>query len=87
MAVFLFTPGSEVIGALLLNAWDRGGMGVLAAFASVQILVTAVFLVGMRLICRGEDLWLSFVVDGLVKTYGAVRAVDDVSFVVREGSS
>ena len=48
VAVFLFTPGSEVIGALLLNAWDRGQMGLLAAFASVQIGMTILFLLVAR---------------------------------------
>ena len=47
-AVFLFSPGSEVIGSVLLNAWDRGDTGLLSAFASFQIVFTVIFLLVTR---------------------------------------
>jgi iron(III) transport system permease protein len=44
VAVYLFSPGSEVIGSVLVNAWDRGDTGLISAFASLQIIITIVFL-------------------------------------------
>ena len=41
-AIFLFAPGSEVIGTTLLQAWTQGEVGLVSALASVQIVVIAV---------------------------------------------
>ncbi|WP_375457944.1 ABC transporter permease [uncultured Enterovirga sp.] len=40
-AIFLFAPGSEVIGTTLLQAWTQGEVGLVSALAAVQILVIA----------------------------------------------
>lgn len=40
IAVFLFAPGSEVIGSTLLQFWVQGDMGRVAALCSVQIAIT-----------------------------------------------
>lgn len=42
-AVFLIAPGSEVIGTTLLQFWENGDNGPVAALATVQILITVVF--------------------------------------------
>ena len=40
-AIFLFAPGSEVIGTTLLQAWTQGEVGVVAALATIQVAVIA----------------------------------------------
>jgi iron(III) transport system permease protein len=47
-AVFLFAPGSEVIGTTLLSFWIQGDAGPVAALAMVQVLITFVFVYGVR---------------------------------------
>lgn len=42
-AVFLIAPGSEVIGTTLLQFWENGDNGPVAALATVQIVITVVF--------------------------------------------
>lgn len=42
-AVFLIAPGSEVIGTTLLQFWENGDNGPVAALATVQIAITVVF--------------------------------------------
>ena len=40
-AIFLFAPGSEVIGTTLLQAWTQGEVGTVAALATIQVVVIA----------------------------------------------
>jgi len=47
-AVFLFAPGSEVIGTTMLQFWINGDNGPVAALATIQILVTVVFVYTVR---------------------------------------
>ena len=47
-AVFLFAPGSEVIGTTLLSFWIQGDAGPVAALALLQVLLTFVFVYGVR---------------------------------------
>ncbi|MCF3932637.1 iron ABC transporter permease [Acuticoccus sp. M5D2P5] len=47
-AVFLFAPGSEVIGTTMLQFWTNGDNGPVSALASVQILITVVFVTAAR---------------------------------------
>jgi iron(III) transport system permease protein len=42
-AVFLFAPGSEVIGTTMLQFWIQGDNGPVSALATIQILITVVF--------------------------------------------
>ncbi|MBM9593878.1 ABC transporter permease [Roseitranquillus sediminis] len=50
-AVFLYVPGTEVIGTTLLSLWVQGKSGPVAALAVIQIvLVTAVVLISRRLL-------------------------------------
>lgn len=48
-AVFLFAPGSEVIGTTLLSFWIQGDAGPVAALALLQVLLTFVFVYGIRI--------------------------------------
>jgi iron(III) transport system permease protein len=41
-AIFLFAPGSEVIGTALLQAWVQGEVGLVAALAAIQVIVIGV---------------------------------------------
>lgn len=50
IAIFLVTPGTEVIGTSLLQSWMQGQMGNVAALASVQIILTLVFLAIFRVV-------------------------------------
>jgi iron(III) transport system permease protein len=47
-AVFLFAPGSEVIGTTLLSFWIQGDAGPVAALATVQVVLTFVFVFAAR---------------------------------------
>jgi iron(III) transport system permease protein len=47
-AVFLFAPGSEVIGTTLLQFWIQGDTGPVAALSMIQIAITVVFVVASR---------------------------------------
>lgn len=47
-AVFLFAPGSEVIGTTLLSFWIQGDAGPVAALAMLQVLLTFAFVYGVR---------------------------------------
>lgn len=47
-AIFLFAPGSEVIGTSLLQFWVQGEMGRVAALSTLQIAMTMVFIYIVR---------------------------------------
>jgi iron(III) transport system permease protein len=47
-AIFLFAPGSEVIGTTLLQFWVQGEMGRVAALSSLQIVLTVFFIYCVR---------------------------------------
>jgi iron(III) transport system permease protein len=49
-AVFLFAPGSEVIGTALLQLWIQGEAGMVAALAAIQVGVIAVCVAAARAI-------------------------------------
>lgn len=42
-AVFLYQPGSEIIGTVMLQLWTQGDNGPVSALATIQVLITAVF--------------------------------------------
>ncbi|MFK8253040.1 ABC transporter permease [Ancylobacter terrae] len=43
-AVFLFAPGTEVLGTAMLRYWANGDIGPMAALSAIQIAITLVFL-------------------------------------------
>jgi iron(III) transport system permease protein len=47
-AIFLFAPGSEVIGTALLHLWIQGEAGLVAALAAIQVAVIAVCVAAAR---------------------------------------
>lgn len=47
-AVFLISPGAEVIGTMLLSFWIQGDAGPVAALAAFQVLMTFIFVYGAR---------------------------------------
>lgn len=47
-AVFLFAPGSEVIGTTMLQFWINGDNGPVSALATIQIGITVVFVYAAR---------------------------------------
>lgn len=47
-AVFLFAPGSEVIGTTMLQFWIQGDNGPVSALATIQILITVTFVYAAR---------------------------------------
>lgn len=49
-AIFLFAPGSEVIGTALLQTWVQGEVGVVAGLAAIQVAVIAVCVTTARAI-------------------------------------
>lgn len=55
-AVFLFAPGTEVLGTSMLKYWTNGDIGPMAALSAIQIALTVVFitlaqlLAGIRLV-------------------------------------
>ena len=42
-AVFLFAPGSEVIGTTMLQFWQNGDNGPVSALATTQVALTFLF--------------------------------------------
>lgn len=51
-ALFLFSPGSEVMGTMMLFLWGAGDTGLVAAFASIQIVTTIIFVTAARRIFK-----------------------------------
>jgi iron(III) transport system permease protein len=47
-AVFLYAPGSEVIGTTMLQFWQNGDNGPVSALATIQIGITVVFVYAAR---------------------------------------
>ena len=47
-AVFLFAPGSEVIGTTMLQFWINGNNGPVSALATIQIAITVTFIYACR---------------------------------------
>lgn len=47
-AVFLYAPGSEVIGTTMLQFWQNGDNGPVSALATIQIAITVVFVYAAR---------------------------------------
>lgn len=49
-ALFMVSPGNEVIGLTMLNLWITGVAGPVAALGVIQLVITAVVLGGSRLV-------------------------------------
>jgi iron(III) transport system permease protein len=47
-AIFLFAPGSEVIGTALLQLWVQGEAGLVAALATIQVVTIAICIATVR---------------------------------------
>ena len=58
-AIFLFAPGSEVIGTTLLQAWTQGEVGLVSALATHPDAGDRRLRHGRARYIRGEALWLS----------------------------
>lgn len=54
VAVFLFGPGSEVIGTMMLSQWIQGEYGPVAALATIQILLVLLLLAIFNQLSRGR---------------------------------
>jgi len=53
-AVFLSSADSNILGTTMLELWAQGRTGSVAALASIQILITAVFVALAGLLMRGK---------------------------------
>lgn len=51
-AVFLFAPGSEVIGTTMLSFWGNGDTGPVSALSVIQLLITVLFVIFARIFLR-----------------------------------
>lgn len=54
-AVFLFAPGSEIIGTTMLSFWANGDSGPVAALSVIQLAITAVFVLVARYALRSHQ--------------------------------
>lgn len=54
-AVFLFAPGSEIIGTTMLSFWGNGDSGPVAALSMIQLAITAVFVFASRALLRSSQ--------------------------------
>ena len=52
IAIFLMAPGLEVMGVSMLSLWTNGDVGVLAAFATFQIVLVATLLLLARFLFK-----------------------------------
>src|SRR3546814_9569469 len=55
-AVFIYMPGTEVIGTTLLSLWVQGSSGIVAALATIQIILVAAVVVISRQVLRGKEI-------------------------------
>lgn len=53
-AVFLFSPGNEIIGTTMLSFWANGDTGPVAALSVIQLVITALFVFVARLFLRSH---------------------------------
>jgi iron(III) transport system permease protein len=54
-AVFLFSPGSEIIGTTMLSFWANGDSGPVAALSVIQLAITVLFVLIARLFLKGHQ--------------------------------
>lgn len=54
-AVFLFAPGSEIIGTTMLSFWGNGDSGPVAALSVIQLAITALFVFASRIFLRSNQ--------------------------------
>lgn len=54
-AVFLFAPGSEIIGTTMLSFWGNGDSGPVAALSVIQLALTAAFVFASRKFLRSNQ--------------------------------
>lgn len=54
-AVFLFAPGSEIIGTTMLSFWANGDTGPVAALSVIQLILTALFVVVAQRLLRSHQ--------------------------------
>ena len=48
VALFLFAPGSQVIGTTLIELWRQGDSGPISALATIQIVLTFIIVIISR---------------------------------------
>lgn len=53
-AVFLFSPGNEIIGTTMLSFWSNGDTGPVAALSVIQLIITAIFVSVARIFAGGR---------------------------------
>ena len=51
-AIFLVSPGSEVIASSLLSAWQEGQLGLVSALATILIILTGLFIFIFRTVMK-----------------------------------
>lgn len=54
-AVFLYAPGSEIIGTTMLSFWSNGDSGPVAALSVIQLVITALFVFASRIFLRSNQ--------------------------------
>jgi iron(III) transport system permease protein len=54
-AIFLASADSNIIGTTMLELWVQGNTGSVAALATVQIAITAVFVGVANLLLKGHQ--------------------------------
>ncbi|HEY0938882.1 MAG TPA: iron ABC transporter permease [Steroidobacter sp.] len=54
-AAFLYAPGSEVIGTVMLSFWTNGDAGPVAALSLIQMVITFAFVYVARRVLRSSD--------------------------------
>jgi iron(III) transport system permease protein len=52
-AVFLYSPGNEIIGTTMLNVWAKGEVGPVAALSVIQLMLTLVLVAILARFGRG----------------------------------
>lgn len=54
-AVFLFSPGNEIIGTTMLSFWGNGDSGPVAALSVIQLVLTALFVFAAQRLLRSKQ--------------------------------
>ena len=83
-AVFLVTPGTEVMGPTMLKLWIAGSAGPVSALGVIQVVITLIVL-GLGRRCSESVPVPDLQISGLSKAFDDNVALDDVAIDGKDG--
>ena len=83
-ALFLASANTSVIGTTMLELWVQGNTGSVAALATIQIVITAVFVAAGQHLHEGTPGCLTSR-RRPVEDFGDVPVLNDITFTIEDG--